>query len=64
MPDSCPKAICQSCGRRYRGWGLAQRESCDCGGKLIMDFPYGVIIGYVKRRSERIRAVTRKGDSI
>ncbi|MBA7684840.1 hypothetical protein ES703_93253 [subsurface metagenome] len=48
MPDNCPKAICQSCGRRYSGWSLAQRETCDCGGKLIIDFPYSAIIAYVK----------------
>lgn len=48
MPDSCPKAICRSCGRRYSGWDLAQRETCDCGGKLIINFPYDVIMGYLK----------------
>ena len=45
---SCPKAICQSCGKEYSGWSLAQRNTCDCGGKLIVNFPYGVITGFVK----------------
>jgi len=43
-----PKAICQSCNKKFSGWSLAQRESCDCGGKLIIDFPYNQIIGYIK----------------
>jgi len=46
--ESGPKAVCRSCGRQYGGWGLAQREACDCGGKLIISSPYDVIIGYVK----------------
>ena len=46
--DYCPKAYCLSCGRRYSGWNLAQRESCDCGGKLIINHLYGAIIGYIK----------------
>jgi len=49
MPDSVvPCAVCQACGRRYSGWSLAQREGCDCGGRLIVSFPYNVIIGFVK----------------
>ncbi len=51
---SCPTAVCQSCGRHYSGWGLAQRKSCDCGGNLIFDSIYGVIIGYVKAGSHVI----------
>ncbi|MBA7707276.1 hypothetical protein ES703_116145 [subsurface metagenome] len=51
MPEdgSGPKAVCYKCGNRYSGWSLAQRETCDCGGKLIINFPYDTIIGYVKR---------------
>jgi len=49
--DICPKAICSSCGKRYSGWSLVQRESCDCGGKLIINFPYDVLIGFVKSRT-------------
>ncbi len=48
MGSICPKAICQSCGHQYSGFGLAQRETCNCGGKLIVTFPYNVIIGYVQ----------------
>jgi len=46
--ESGPKAVCTSCHRLYGGWDQAQRESCDCGGKLTMNFPYSVLIGYVK----------------
>jgi len=42
-----PKAICYMCGKRYSGWILAERKTCDCGGKLIVDFPYSVLIGSV-----------------
>ncbi len=45
---SCPKAVCQSCGRLYSGWDLAHREICDCGGKLAIDYIYGTIIGYLR----------------
>ncbi|MBA7603196.1 hypothetical protein ES703_10300 [subsurface metagenome] len=48
MPDSCPKAFCLLCGKYYSGWSLAQRKNCDCGGKLIVNFPYNVIIAHVK----------------
>jgi len=47
--ESCPKAVCASCGIRYSGWVLAQREKCNCGGKLLIDFPHNIIIGYVKK---------------
>ncbi|KKM65278.1 hypothetical protein LCGC14_1492930 [marine sediment metagenome] len=50
---SCPKAVCQSCGRHYSGWGLAQKETCDdCGGKLIIDFPNSIIIDFVKKEGK------------
>lgn len=45
---SSPEAVCQSCGKHYSGWWLAQTETCDCGGKLIIDFPCDYIIGYIK----------------
>ena len=66
-------AFCQVCGKRYTGWGMVTsyllegdgepRKTCDCGGKLIVDDLYDVIIGYVRagnkvrnRESEASRA--------
>lgn len=53
---SCPRAICQSCGRHYTGWDLVERESCtDCGGKLVIEFADNYLIGYVRagKRNKR-----------
>lgn len=43
-----PRAKCWKCGRQYSGWSLAKRETCECGGKLIIDFPYNILIGYAR----------------
>ena len=44
----CPKAICPYCGQYYSGWSLAQRDYCDCGRKLMVFWPYDVILSFVK----------------
>ncbi|KKL21484.1 hypothetical protein LCGC14_2445040, partial [marine sediment metagenome] len=45
---SCPAARCQGCARRHSGWHLVEKVTCECGGKLVIDFPYDVLIGYVR----------------
>jgi len=40
---SCPRALCQSCSRRYSGWGLVNKKICECGGKLVLQSPYSVL---------------------
>jgi len=45
---SDPKAICPSCGNTYSVWNLGQRESCHCGGKLFIEYPYSVLIGFIR----------------
>lgn len=45
---TCPRGVCQVCGRLYTGWSLADRTNCECGGKLVVGFPYDVLIGYVR----------------
>jgi len=59
-----PRATCQSCLSRYTGWGLAQREKCDCGGKLVIDFPYNYLIGYLRAggRNKKQEGLEERGD--
>jgi hypothetical protein len=43
-----PRATCCNCGVAYAGFILELKEVCDCGGKLVVDWPYDVIFGYIR----------------
>lgn len=46
----CPKAVCLKCGERHSGWSLAEKTTCECGGKLLIDPNYDVVIGFVRSK--------------
>jgi hypothetical protein len=58
--DSCPTAVCLSCGAHYSGWGLVNRRRCDCGGKLVINSPHDIIIGYAERDEPKDVIVCQK----
>ena len=60
---SCPAARCQGCARRHSGWHLVEKVTCECGGKLVIDFPYDVLIGYVRAGNRQNGSLPVKGDS-
>lgn len=49
-----PKAHCEKCGAVHTGFLLQHRKLCDCGARLVLDFPYSVIFGYIKHNDKGV----------
>jgi len=50
-PFVSPRATCIRCGRSHTGWGLAEKDTCECGGKLLLFSPFDRLIG--KKRKDK-----------